>query len=371
MKLKKYIHFVMLAVIGLSLSCSKADLLSPEPLKLVKLNITGTSEVNLEYLYKDSVIAESKIMNSNGINLNMLITLNDQEGDLKIRKKGTSEILLTKAIAAAPFEQNINIYYDGNKIYNNTISLGIKGFALSGELEFLIDGVVFSSNNGAVDKVSTILIDKGTTREISIRKKGETAVLLTKTIESVTARQNIVYFFDGTKIVDNVKLDPPVNPSNMLISARFQTTFPNHFKGVDVDLVFYTRLLSSSGISVGTKVTPEIRFTLHKDGSFNTIELPPLPGPEYVYSFDIYEKGTNIEPYNPGIGLTPNGYTIKPNEGRVASAYIDFPENRINFQAGVSKLMILTDATRVGVVAGIRSVFISGGKVNDLSKYFQ
>ncbi|MBE9602690.1 hypothetical protein [Pedobacter sp. MC2016-24] len=371
MKLKKYIHLLMLAVIGLSLSCSKAELLSPEPLKLVQLNIIGTSEVDLEYLYKDSVIAESKIMNSNGINLSRIITINDQEGDLKIRKKGTSEILLTKAIAAAPFEQNINIYYDGNKIYNNTISLGIKGFALSGELEFLIDGVVFSSNSGAVDKVSTILIDKGTTREISIRKKGGTAVLLTKTIESTTARQNIVYFFDGTKIVDNVKLDPPVNPSNMMISARFETTFPNQFKGVDVDLVFYTRLLSSANTVVGTKITPEIRFTLPKDGSFNAIELPPLPGPEYIYSFDIYEKGTNIEPYNPGSPLTLTGYTIKPNEGRVTSAYVNYAEDRINFEAGKSKLMIITDSRTLAVVAGTRSVFISGGKVNDLSKYFQ
>uniref|UniRef100_UPI0018ED50F1 hypothetical protein n=1 Tax=Pedobacter sp. ASV28 TaxID=2795123 RepID=UPI0018ED50F1 len=342
-----------------------------EPLKLVKLNISGTSEVDLEYLYKDSVIAESKIINSNGININTLITLNDQPGDLKVRKKGASEILLTKAITAAPFEQNIHIYYDGNKIYNNTISLGIKGFSLSGELEFLIDGVVFYSNSGAVDKVSTILIDKGTTREISIRKKGETTVLLTKTIESSVARQNIVYFFDGTKIVDNVKLDPPVNPSNMMISARFETSFPNQFKGVDVDLVFYTRLLSSAVTAVGTKVTPEIRFTLPKDGSFNAIELPPLPGPEYIYSFDIYEKGTNVEPYNPGSPLTLTGFTIKPNEGRVTSAYVDFPENRLNFEAGKSKLLILTDARTTAVVAGARSVFISGGKVNDLSKYFQ
>lgn len=371
MKFKKYIHVAMLAVIGLSLSCSKAELLSPEPLKLVKLSILGTSEVDLEYLYKDSIIAESNIINSNGINITRLITLNDQVGDLKVRKKGTSEILLTKSIASAPFEQNINIYYDGKKIYNNTISLGIKGFALSGELEFLIDGVVFSSHTGAVDKLSTILIDKGTTREITIRKKGETAVLFTKTIESATTRQNITYFFDGTKIVDNVKLDPPVNPSNMMITARFETTFPNQFKGVDVDLVFYTRLIASSNTSVGTKITPEIRFTLPKDGSFNAVELPPLPGPEYIYSFDIYEKGTNIEPYNPGSPLTLTGYTIKPNEGRVASAYVDFPENRINFQAGKSKLLIITDSRTLAVVAGTRSVFISGGKVNDLSKYFQ
>jgi len=361
----------MLAVIGLSLSCSKVELLSPEPLKLVKLNITGTSEVDLEYLYKDSVIAESEIMNSKGINLNMLITLNDQEGVLKIRKKGASEILLTKAIAATPFEQNINVYYDGNKIYNNTISLGIKGFALSGELEFLLDGVVFSSNSGAVDNVRTILINTGTTREISIRKKGETAFLLTKTIESATARQNIVYFFDGTKIVDNVKLDPPANPQNMMIKARFKTSFPLQFKNVDVDLVFYTRILTSPPINVGTKVTPEIRFTLQKEGSFNTIELPPLPGPEYVYSYDIYEKGTNIEPYNPGTPLTITGYTIKPNEGRVSSAYINFQDTRIDFQAGQSKLLILTDGTRTGIVAGIKSTFISGGRVNDLSQYFQ
>lgn len=371
MKFKKYIHFAMLAVIGLSLSCGKAELLSPEPLKLVKLNIIGTSEVDLEYLYKGSVIAESNISNSNDVNITRLLTLNDQSGDVQIRKKGTSEILLTKSIASVPFEQNINIYYDGKKIYNNTISLGIKGFALSGELEFLIDGVVFSSSSGAVDKVSTILIDKGTTREISIRKKGETAMLLTKTIESATTRQDITYFFDGTKIVDNVKLDPPVNPSNMMISARFETTFPNQFKGVDVDLVFYTRLMVSPNTVVGTKITPEIRFTLPKNGSFNAIELPPLPGPEYVYSFDIYEKGTNIEPYNPGSPLTLTGYTIKPNEGRVASAYIDYPENRINFQAGKSKLLIITDSRTLAIVAGTRSVFISGGKVNDLSKYFQ
>lgn len=371
MKLKNHILLVLFAVIGLSLSCSKTELLSPEPLKIVKLKILGTSEVDLEYLYKDSVIAESKIINSNGINITTLITLKDEDGDLKVRKKGTSEILLTKTIASAPFDQNINIYYDGNKIYDNTISLGIKGFALSGELEFLLDGNVFLSSTGELNKVSSILIDKGTTREISIRKKGETAILLSKTIESATARQNIVYFFDGTKIVDNVKLDPPVNPSNMMISARFETIFPNQFKGVDVDLVFYTRLLSAGNTSVGTKVTPEIRFTLLKNGSFNSIELPPLPGPEYIYSFDIYEKGTNIEPYNPGSPLTITGYVIKPNEGRVTSAYVNYDYSRINFQAGKSKLLIITDSKTAAIVAGTKSIYVSGGVVTDLSKYFQ
>lgn len=365
--LKLYMAGVML--VTLYTACNKKELASPDQGKVIKLTIIGSSTEQLEFIYKDEVIATPK--DPGNININTLLSVNGQDEELKIRKKGTTEILQSKKITNMPFAQNINIYYDGTKIYENAVTLLLKGYAISGELEFLIDGKLSGEGSARIEKSLTLLMDNNDTRELTIRKKGETAILFTKTIGATPVRQPLIFFFDGKNIVGNVELDQPVNPSNMMIKARFQTIFPNQFKGVDVDLVFYTRLLTSTNTSVGTKITPEIRFTLPKDGSFNTIELPPLPGPEYIYSFDIYEKGTNIEPYNPGSPLTLAGYTIKPNEGRVASAYVDFPENRLNFEAGKSKLLIITDARTLAIVAGIKSVFISGGKVNDLSQYFQ
>ena len=356
-------------LITLYTACNKKEVASPDQGKVVKLTITGNSTEQLEFIYKDEVVATPK--DPNNISINTLLSVNGQDEELKIRKKGTTEILQSKKITNTPYAQNINIYYDGKKIYEKSLTLLLKGYAISGELEFLIDGELVGAGSSAIEKNLTILMDNNGTRELTIRKKGETAILLTKTISATPANQSLVFLFDGISIVGNVQLDPPANPQNMMIKARFKTSFPLQFKNVDVDLVFYTRVLTSPPLNVGTKVTPEIRFTLQKDGTFNTIELPPLPGPEYVYCYDIYEKGTNIEPYNPGSPLTITGYTIKPNEGRVSSAYINFSYTMIDFQAGKSKLLILTDGTRTGIIAGVKSTFISGGRVNDLSQYFQ
>ncbi len=360
MKLKIFTLFFFSAIAALSLSCRKAELLQPEPVKVIQLNVTGASSVELEYLYKDSIIAAPP---AGGINVKTLLAVKDQQAILKVRKKGSAEILLTKTLTAVPFDQHISIFYDGTKIYNNSVSLGIKGYALSGELEFLVDGNLFLSGAGVVDKVSPVLIDKGTTREITVRRKGETAILLTKTIESATPRQNINFFFDGIKIVDNVKLDLPVNPANMMVKAKFETVFAPQFKNVDVDLVFYTRLkpLSTAAYATaGTKVMPELRLTLLKDGSFSQIELPPLPDANYIYSYDIVEKGTNTVPYTttsaPFVLAT---FPYKPNEGRYGE---------INFEAGKSKLFVINDTKNV--LANTRSTYFSG-KITDLSQYFQ
>ncbi|QIL42272.1 hypothetical protein G7074_25240 [Pedobacter sp. HDW13] len=362
MKLKIFTLFFFSAVIALSFSCRKAELLQPEPPKIIQLSITGSTTVDLEYLYKDSVVGDTKA-GTGGINLKTLLSVKDQNAVLMVRKKGATEILLSKAITAVPFDQNISIFYDGTKIYNNSVTLEIKGFALSGELEFLVDGNVFASGTGKINNVSPILIDKGTTREITVRKKGETAVLLTKTIESAIPRQNINFFFDGIKIADNVKLDPPVNTANMMVKAKFETTFPVQFKNVDVDLVFYTRLkpLSTAAYATaGTKVMPELRVSLLKDGSFSQIELPPLPNADYIYSFDIVEKGTNTVPYTttsaPFVLAT---FPFKPNDGRYGE---------IIFDAGKSKLFVINDSKNV--LASTRSTYFSG-KITDLSQYFQ
>jgi len=357
MKLKIFTLFFFSAIIALGLSCRKAELLQPEPAKIIQLTVTGASDVALEYLYKDSIIATPPV---GGINVKTLLAVKDQNAIFKVRKKGTSEILLTKTITAVPFDQNISFFYDGTKVYNNAISLVVKGFALSGEIEFLLDGKLLSSGTSIINNTFFILIDKGTTREITIRKKGTTEILFTKTIESEIARQNIDFFFDGTKIANNVKLTPPANPANMTISAKFETIFAPQFKNVDVDIVFYTKPTSATITTAGTKVIPELRLTLPKDGSFNSIELPPLPGPNYIYSFDIFEAGTNNVPYNTTASPFVNAaFPFKQNEGRYGS---------ISFEANTSKLFIIKDTKNLG--ATTRSTYFSGA-ITDLSQYFK
>lgn len=357
MKLKIFTIFFFSALIALSLSCRKAELLQPEQPKVIQLSITGASDVALEYLYKDSIIATPPV---GSINVKTLLSVKDQSAILKVRKKGSTEILLTKTITAVPFDQNISLFYDGTKIYNSAISLVVKGFVVSGEIEFLLDGNLLSSGTSIVNNTFFILIDKGTTREVTIRKKGTTEILFTKTIQSEIARQNIDFFFDGTKIADNVKLTPPANPANMMISAKFETIFAPQFKNVDVDIVFYTKPTSAAITTAGTKVTPELRLTLKKDGSFNSIELPPLPGANYIYSFDVFEAGTNNVPYTTTASPFVNAaFPFKQNEGRYGS---------ISFEANSSKLFIIKDTKNLA--GATKSTYFSGA-ITDLSQYFK
>ena len=371
MKYKKYILFFLSTFVVLNISCNKPELAQPDLGKVINVQIGGSSEVDLEYVYKDNVVATSLIASSKNIVVDMQLLIKEEGATLQIRKKGSSEILQTKQLSSSPFIQNFNVFYDGTTVYENAVTLLIKGYVLSGELEFLVDGKVVLAGTGAIDNNNnrTILfMNKGTSREIQVRKKGETEILLTKTIDAAPGIQNLNFFFDGKALVDNVKLDPPANPANMMVRAKFETIFPNQFKNVDIDLVFYTKLLAAANTVIGTKVVPELRFKLPKDGSFQTFELPPLPGSDYFYTFDIVESGTNLAPYTSGMPLVLSGYSIKPNEGRSTSQYATDP---IKFEAGKSKLLLLTDQRTLAVVAGTKSVFISGGRVTDLSQYFK
>lgn len=360
--LKLYMAGVML--IALYTACNKKELASPDHGRVVKLTIAGSSTEQLEFVYKNEVIAA--MTNPGQISINAMLSVSGQDAEVEIRKKGTTDILQRKKITDAPFAQHVNIYYDGSKLYENAVSLLIKGYAISGELEFLIDGKLAAEGSAKIENRLTFLMDKDGTRALTIRKKGETAVLFTKTIQVSPENQSLVFLFDGTSIVGNIQLDPPANPQNMMIRARFQTIFPLQFKNVDVDLVFYTRLASAANTVTGTKVSPELRFKLPKDGSFQTLELPPLPGSNYIYNFDIVESGTNSDPYNPGSPLVLNGYTIRPNEGRATSQYATDP---IKFEAGKSKLLVITDQRTLAPAS--KTVYISGGKTTDLSEYFQ
>lgn len=363
METKIFTHSILAVVLLLSLSCSKSELLESEPSRVIQFTLLGTSTVDLEYLYRDSVIATTNASNG-GFNIKTLLSVKDSNTKLQVRKKGSTEIILSKDVMPAPFDQNVAIYYDGTKVYDQTISLLIKGYALTGELEFLLDGNVILSKSGAVDSRSSILIDKGTSREIQIRKKGETAILFSKNITSTEASQTLNFFFDGTNIVDNVKLKSPVNPANMHVSAKFQSIYTTivYYKPVDVDLVFYERNIATG---VATKITPEIRFTLQANGSFNDIELPALTNPkDFVYSCDIVEKGTNNLPYTAAATVAPYvlaSFAYQPNAGRLG--------NPIVFEAGTSKLLTIGDGRFLKTTTPRFTSY--GITVTDLTQYFK
>lgn len=341
-------------LIILATGCNKKELANPVQEKVISLTINGSSTEQLEFIYKDSVIATTT--NPAQISIQTLLAVEEKDARIDIRKKGATEILLSKPITPAPYAQKVSIYYDGSKIYNNAVTLNVLGYAMAGELEFVVGGKVLLTATGAVRNTIVLLMDEGTSREVEVRKKGENIPLLTKSFESAPERQLLNFFFDGNKLVDNVQLDPPANPANMMVRAKFESIFPQ-FTKVDVDVVFYIK-----NITTKVAVKTDLKFTLSIDGSFNSIELPPLPtNGIYFYSFDILEKGTNKVPYTNTIApFILAAFPYQENQGE---------SGELAFEGGKSKLFLLNDK-KIVVNTPKRHTNLTGVFI-DLSQYFQ
>lgn len=348
--------FLFISIALLHASCTKQEVLQ-SPSKVVKVIIQGNTTEDLEYIYKDSVVGSSLGING-GINLPLLLKLTGTNGNISIVKKSSKEVLQQKPVMNQPFEQTIQVFYDGTKLYDSLVVVNIKGYALSGKVNFMLDGKVVYSVTGAADQRVAVLIDKNTPRTVTAVKDGDTQPLITKTIQSAPATQTLNFFFDGEKMVDNIQLTPPSNPAAMRITAKFQTTYPANFKGGDVDLVFYVK---NTATSVAVKTDPEIRFTLPADGSLRSMELPPLPAATgYAYTCDIYAKGTTDEPYTKTTPFILAAFPFQKNLG----LYGNFP-----FTAGASRLWLINDVKTLKTTTP-RATYLSGG-VTDLSIYFQ
>ncbi|MRG48198.1 hypothetical protein GFS24_23970 [Chitinophaga sp. SYP-B3965] len=359
------INAAIIILLTLFSACDKQEPLLAEPPKVVRLLLTGYTPKKLEFLYKDSVIAVGNVVSSGATFLaTALIPIESQSGEIKIREEGSVDIIDTRTITSAPFEQSINIYYDGSNAYSQVVSYQVRGYASSGELEFLLDGNVIATGTSDINKLLTIPMNAGDTRELQVRKKGTTIPLITKSVPASPATgQSIKFFFDGINMVDNIQINPPANAANMAITAQFKSTYTTGaylFTGGDeIDLVFYIRNKSTSVI---TKAAPEIRVTMPTNGNFASFELPPLPDANYEYKFDICTKGANTSPYN-----TSNA-AIKPlvvNEGKSTLA-----GTSIAFEAGASKLFLIKDFRQLRTTpAPPSNIFI--GQITDLSQYFQ
>jgi hypothetical protein len=341
-------------------SCSKKELLNENTSHIIRLTLQGNATDTLEYLVDNKVLATV----GGGFNSQIIVGFNNDQKELQIRSKSSGAIIQTKTIPAAPFDQTITLYYDGLQAYDKVVKLFIRGYALSGELEFLVGGKAIFTGTGSINKENLdVLMNDNSSREIQVRKKGETTVLFSKTITSTPERQTLNFFFDGTSIVDDVVLRPPANPANMLISAKFQSLYGTlgYYRGVDVDLVFYER---NTTTGIATKITPEIRFTLSADGKFNDIELPPLANNSIVYGCDIVEKGTNNLPYTPAAVVPPfisATLPYQPNAGRLG--------NPIVFEAGKSKLLVIGDGKFLKTTVPRSTSY--GITITDLSQYFK
>lgn len=362
MNYNKILHsFIITVCFALLISsCKKAEPIQTTSPQIVKVEITGNTTKDLEFVFKDSVIASGSANGSNFVS-SVLLNVAGPNAEIKVREKGASAILDTWTVSSA-FNQTFSIFYDGHAVYDGTVAYQIKGYAMAGELEFLLDGNVVAEGSLKIDQTVNFLINKDVARELQVRVKGTTTSLITKQILATPATgQSMKFFFDGNTIVDDVKLSPPLNPANMSITGQFKPVASGGtFKGGDVDLVFYVR----NNAGVITVPNPQPRITMPASGAFVTFELPPLPDEESFYTYDICEVGSDALPYTnfPLAAL----YPPKLNKGKYGQ--LKFGDKY--FEAGGSKLLLMQDAGTLKTSPVAERGRYVYGKITDLSEYF-
>lgn len=316
--------------------CKKQEQVTATPPKIINLKVKGTT-VNdtLEFVKNGKVVAKTNTDNGEFI-FETKVTVEEGGSALQIRRKGHTEILFTRQLTTTPFDQEIQCYYDGEHAYDNSVTVNIKGYAIGSTLEFVIDDKIVGSGTGNQFSPLKIGVETGKNRQLKIRKKDDTAILLTKEISAGQAVQVLSFFYDGSKIFDKLDFGKPVNPANMVVSASFTSTL-NIFDG-PADLVFYQGK-SSDNSSLFTATN--IRLELPADGSFSTnIELPALPETgsviKNVYSFKLVKRGTvNDLPYN----LT--------NEVKPIIAESGFYTGTLTFTPNGAAMLVISDLKTV------------------------
>lgn len=350
-----FIFLWLNAVLFLGSGCKKQELVTKNQPKVVDLQIKGTKGVNdtLEFVKNGKVIAEAQLPN-NDFYLNTKVIIEGENAEVQIRIKGQQQILATRKISADTFSQTINCYYDGDKVYGNSVQLKIKGFALNDELEFLLDGKVVGSGTGAeFPQILVIGIETGEKRKLQIRKKDESTFLLNKDIISDQAIQNVTFFYDGEQLFDKIDVGKPVNQANMLLSIRFSSSI-EQYRG-PADLILYITDM------YGEERPTDFRIAIPAGGAFSTaIELPPLSEAAYEsYNYKLVKRGTTDElPYD------FSSLTMPVKEGTGIRNLV--------FKAGSSSILVLSDILeeiKFGPVF-LRGTLIGISEI-DIAEYFK
>ncbi|MGJ1204437.1 hypothetical protein [Sphingobacterium lactis] len=360
----KYIKFkfaILLFSLFVLISCEKGHLPSESKFNLVELTLQGSTSKVLEILYMDKVI-DTTI----GVNLSQKILLNltQENNKISFREKGSSKILKTISVDLSPFIQSASIIYDGKNIYDQVIKYIIKGYAMEGELEFILDGETIFKGMEKIESTIPIALNKNQSRKLEIKKTGGSEILFTKEITTGETDQFLKFLFDGSALIDKIQLDPPKNPKNMGISFQFKTIFADYQNriqfvgGNEVDFVVYSRRIGSEEAE---KLVPEVRISVPMNNQFKYMELPPLKNPEeYEYTFDIYKKGTSEIAYIRGGGAHALIPTIDKNGGTKGDG--------LRFKEGTTIPLILTDEASVSLYPP--RTYIPKVLITNLSAYF-
>lgn len=321
----KYTTLVALAMMVMQ-SCKKGELFQPTAPQIVELAFSGTTSIPLEFVY-DNVVVDTTVGQSNS--LPNPFPLNIAKGDQKIyvRKKGETAILKTFMINTALFQQKFGILYDDGKIYDSSISYNLAIHPMGKDVEIFLDGSIKDQTNygGILNSKLTIPIDKGQTRKLTVKIKGEDEVILTRTIAEADSNKVLKFLLDGKKPVEEMVLPALKDPQGMSLTFQLrpdveygQTTF----LGGDVDLVFYLRDQMTEEV---TRPNPEIRVTVPQGQPFVTVELPPLLDSK-MYALDIFKKGTHEVVYR----SNSSAYTVQPGLGKYGLVYF-FKDLQFNY----------------------------------------
>jgi len=355
--MKKNIQIIFCSCFGiiflLMFSCKKQEIATEPPPNVIELLIKGTTLTDtLEFLKDGKVLGQTDLDHGE---FSAKVVVGNGGAELKIRRKGQQAILDTRTISENQSVQNIEYYFDGDKVFSKEVILNVKGYSVADEIEFVMDNKVLISKIGVINEKLSIGIEANQKRELQIRKKGTTTSLMNKEITSEQTAAPLVLFYDGTKIYDKIDLATPVNPVNMIVNASF-TNKVGVYHG-PVDLIFYT----------GRSITPReefiattIRIELPADGSFSkNVELPPLPESgtfnKHVYSFRIVKRGTLDElPYDMTNELQP-------------ALESSFSYSDVKFTAGGTAILSIKDSKVVDDWDGTKIIPV----MTDIAPYFK
>lgn len=293
-------------------ACQKGEVFNPSVPAIVEVAFTGLTTVPLEFVYNNVVVDSTRgPFHSIPIPFKLNVTGGGQQ--IAVREKGKTAVLKTYVIQQGRFKQEFGIFYDDGKIYDAGIVYKIQVLSKRDGLDFYLDGKLIHQNlyPGATEQELKIPIGKEQKRELTVKKNGAEAALISRTITIADDSAALKFYFDGERLTERVKLPALKNPKGM--SMTFQL-FPDvesgqtTFFGGDADIVFYLRDQNTGEVE---SLQPELRVTVPMGQPFVSVELPPLPDGK-LYACDILKKGTNEIAYQ----STVPGYTARPGLGK-------------------------------------------------------
>lgn len=314
-KNKQLLLSVLTTLAILICGCQKGDLYYISEPQVVEVTFKGSTAAALEFVYNGKVVDSTRgPFHSIPNTFQMLVTEGGQK--LDVREKGKTAILKTYDIDPKGFTHEFGIFYDNGEIYDAGITYNLMIYTADIGLDFYLDDKLIYQNpyGGSTTSPLTIALNKGQERKLTVTRTGEQDVLVSRTITGAEADKTLKFYLDQYGLIERMKLPPLKDPKGMAVMLRFlpdvefgQTTF----LGGDVDLVFYTRDKATEEVS-----DPRLRVTVPTDGSFATVELPPIDDSRF-YTFDILKKGTDQAAYK----STSESYTVTPGLGKYGIFY--------------------------------------------------